>query len=747
MSNSINGKEYSLSKIFSKSFEFHIPSYQRPYAWTEDETNLLFDDLYDFYSNSKEENYFLGSIVLVKDEDKAFADVIDGQQRLTTLTILLANIASRFEGTQRDQMAGYIYEPGNDFEDIKASPRLFLRDKDQPFFNQYVQNLQIEELASMDAETLDSESKKHIVSNCKELKKRIDSIFTKDLENNQLFDFAQFLLTKCFLIAVSTPNQSSAFRIFSVMNSRGLDLLPVDIIKAQIIGKLEPQEQRIYTDKWEDMELEVTRSGFNELFGDIRMIYSRVKPQKTLIEEFDQYVMPNIKNGKDFIDHILEPYAEVYQIIKGCSYKSTGDNDKINNTLKWLNRVDNSDWIPISIKFLAENKNDADYVSWFFKKLERLVSFLLVTSKDVNYRIKRYHKLFQEIDDSPGHCVETPLTSLELTDNEKEEFFSYLSGDIYKMTSKRRNYIILRLNSFVSDEAFELNPKILTIEHVLPQTVDSSSQWNIWWPEESDRINWVHKIANLVPLTRRANSAAQNYDFENKKTKYFKSPSGTSSFPLTTQVLNYTEWKKKDLISRQKDLLSKFAIKWELSCDIVNSLLESFEEDSDDDTESSFPFLTEKSILIAEIPKSGSRWKQVNFSKYVFQVYFGADEKGSGHDIFITNIRPDGSKGQIETRRLVSVVSHNYRIEISCEETEGQYPKGGKRPIVIFREIKQYHFYYQVFLPYQPNYHAVYEALNKLYTGGGTLKRQITNTGALKSHLPELKLLNVSTEK
>lgn len=93
MGNKITGKEYQLSKIFSKEFNYYIPAYQRPYAWTEEETETLFDDLLDFYQTEKVDNYFLGSIVLIKDEDKPKADVIDGQQRLTTLTILIAVIA------------------------------------------------------------------------------------------------------------------------------------------------------------------------------------------------------------------------------------------------------------------------------------------------------------------------------------------------------------------------------------------------------------------------------------------------------------------------------------------------------------------------------------------------------------------------------------------------------------------------------------------------------------------------------
>lgn len=87
----ISGAEYPLKKIFSSDFDFMIPSYQRPYAWTTEEAGELFNDIKDFMDQQADDDpYFLGSIVLIKNETDSRAEVIDGQQRLTTLTILLS---------------------------------------------------------------------------------------------------------------------------------------------------------------------------------------------------------------------------------------------------------------------------------------------------------------------------------------------------------------------------------------------------------------------------------------------------------------------------------------------------------------------------------------------------------------------------------------------------------------------------------------------------------------------------------
>ncbi len=91
MSTKITAKEYSISNVFSKDFQFFIPPYQRPYAWNTEQAYELFDDIFTtFNSGSGNETYFIGSIVLIKEEGKPRSEVIDGQQRLTTLTILLS---------------------------------------------------------------------------------------------------------------------------------------------------------------------------------------------------------------------------------------------------------------------------------------------------------------------------------------------------------------------------------------------------------------------------------------------------------------------------------------------------------------------------------------------------------------------------------------------------------------------------------------------------------------------------------
>ncbi|MCK6421965.1 MAG: DUF262 domain-containing HNH endonuclease family protein [Aquabacterium sp.] len=561
MTKKISGAEFPLAKIFSSDFDYVIPSYQRPYAWTPVQAGELLSDLYDFYlKEDKEDTYFLGSIVLIKEEGKPHAEVIDGQQRLTTLTILLAALTHRATGQIRDAFHRYLCEPGNVLEGLAQKPRLTLRERDREFFKRYIQDVALDELIGLDPAQLDNESQRNIQANVRLFLQRLESAFSSD--SQAATAFGGFLVQRCFLVAVSTPSQQSAFRVFSVLNSRGLDLLPTDIIKSDVIGKVKPGLRDAYNETWEELEVETGRDGFAEVFGHIRMIYAKEKARRSLLDEFRERVIDKVPSAEDLVSKVIEPYTQAYLVAKNAEFVSTSNAAEVNALLRWLNRIDNSDWLPSAMRFLADHESDAAYVHWFIRRLERLAAYMHVCGYDVNARIERYAKVLNALE--KPHSLAQPVLAVELSDFEKKSFLQQLEGEVYLMTARRRNYLILRLDSFLSDGAATYDPSILTIEHVLPQTVAKDSVWAVQWPNAADQMRWLHRLANLVPLNQRRNSQAQNHDFERKKKAYFGGKQGVSSYVLTTQVLNTPAWTPAVVEKRQKDLIDVLASAWSL---------------------------------------------------------------------------------------------------------------------------------------------------------------------------------------
>ena len=258
MPQTISAKEQELKRIFSNDYRFEIPPFQRPYAWTTEQTSELLGDLLNAMGDNsididKVPPYFLGSIVLIKDPTKTPAQVVDGQQRLTTLTILLCVLRELSEDEEaRNSRHKYVCEPGDKDAGTENHYRLSLREQDQDFFRDNVQALgEVHNFMGQDKypdigqdKYPDNwnDSKKRIHGNTKHLWGELSKATKKTRDR-----LMGFLLQRCYLVVVSASDQDSAYRVFSVINSRGLDLSPTDILKAEIIGAIQDDIRPRYT--------------------------------------------------------------------------------------------------------------------------------------------------------------------------------------------------------------------------------------------------------------------------------------------------------------------------------------------------------------------------------------------------------------------------------------------------------------------------------------------------------------------
>lgn len=553
---SLSAKELQVCDIFCDKYAFEIPSYQRPYSWTPVEASELVSDLQEHIkhqSNTPLNPYFLGSIVLIKG-DSAESQVIDGQQRLTTLTILFSVLRHLIEDKDtKDEIMDKLVQKGKKLQKIENKYRILLRSRDREFFRENIQKEKgIKKLFDSTAELKDSQK------NIRENAICIHELL-KCKSQDDLTKLAEFIVTDCYLVVVTTPDTDSAYRIFSVMNTRGLDLTATDILKSKIIGAIPDTERQNYTAKWENIEESIGRERFGQLFSHIRMIYRRSKSQGTLIKEFDEHVKPR-ENPTDFISNILLPYSEAYENIINASFTSEKNAEKINNVFSWLNIVDNFDWLPPAIYYFAQNRNDTDRLLDFFKKLERLASCMMIFRANINERIKRYSEILSWISDKKD--VLSPDSPMMLTDEEIDKTLLALDGHVYE-NSRTRLMILLRLDSVLSGGEAEYKHGIITIEHVLPQNPDSSSQWIEWIPDEEERNNLVHRLGNLVLLSRSKNSSAKNYEFEHKKNSYFTG--GYSSFAITTGVINEPRWDADTILKKQEEYINKLSEEWKLN--------------------------------------------------------------------------------------------------------------------------------------------------------------------------------------
>lgn len=560
----INAKEHALSHVFCDDYSFRVPDYQRPYAWTEKETGELLEDILseldaDGGRGEGGPSYFLGSIVLMKELGKPDSDIVDGQQRLTTLTMLLSVLRDlSSDSHDKENIDRRICKRGDKFSGIEDGYRLTLRERDRMFFQDNIQARDcIANFVNKSSPTKFSDSQLRLFQNTQWLWKALEG--KPQVQRDRLMTF---LLQNTYLVVVTASNLDSAYRMFSVMNARGLDLSPTDILKAKIIGGVPVSDQPDYTDKWEGIEEELGRDRFERLFSHVRMIYAKDKLRKSLIEEFQEHVL-NSCGDREFIDGILEPYSEHYVSISDAAYESPDPETckKINSLLRYLGRVDHLEWIAPAMAFLRRHSGNGESVLQFVRDLERLVYALFICRSNINRRYRRYAEIIDAIQRDADLFEDGG--ALQLTFEEKKEVRVAINGPIYLQPRVVRP-LLLRLNDLRTDGAIHDYGKTISVEHVLPQNPNRDSEWLRWFPNLDDRSRWTNSVANLVLLSRKKNTQARNYEFDKKKETYFSSKNGVTTFALTVEVLKESVWTPEVLDRRQKELCATLIKEWRL---------------------------------------------------------------------------------------------------------------------------------------------------------------------------------------
>ena len=246
------GAEISnLKKILADDEKFYqIPDYQRPYSWDKENISDLIDDLVSAFSRNHDENYFCGSIVLVENNHDNRFDVIDGQQRITTFTIIACVFRDLYEETLGKKALKYISNSIQDeYEESKRKLRFLTNEKYQVDFESDV----LRKIEFIDFKNVERElKKKKYLANAH----YVNQFFTEKVKNENINveDFIIWFYENVVLAVITCPSQDSAIQIFNVLNDRGMPLSSIDILKSSLMVKLSSKEDMsAFKSKWENI--------------------------------------------------------------------------------------------------------------------------------------------------------------------------------------------------------------------------------------------------------------------------------------------------------------------------------------------------------------------------------------------------------------------------------------------------------------------------------------------------------------
>lgn len=523
MATTISVNKQSVSELLKtgRTKPFIIPEYQRPYAWTTDEAETLFEDIWEFATTigglDQNGSYFLGSIVSFENEDGE-QEIIDGQQRITSLFLLLRAIYTKL--TQGDdantdaaqnfirQIEPAIWRTDNrtgkvDYNNILLTSKVVDNEG-----NEVLRNILKEGVANPDSN--DNYSKNYI---------HFQKLYNNHCEKSPLkiYDFIYALLNQAILLPISADSQDTALTIFSTLNNRGLPLSDADIFKAKIYNNLKDDEKETFIAQWKSLEREAAEAheSIQQLFY-YYMFYLRAKENdvSSTTPGVRKYYSAN-KFVRLFDPNLMEELKTVLNLWKVINTNQDipgedwDNNMKIRKALDTLTSYPNEFWkYPVIIYYLSHrNKDNFDE------------QFLLFLNKLIEELMTRF-LLFPTINAVKGDIMK--LDAKIINDPCPEFDFREIDKSLLesKIRVPHRNIVRMLLKSYAYNHQEQLLPENWQIEHILPQ------KWQTSFFPDNDPKNvneMIEHIGNKTPFERKLNIVASNGYFKKKQQEYQKS--------------------------------------------------------------------------------------------------------------------------------------------------------------------------------------------------------------------------------
>lgn len=499
-----------------KNKKFAIPEYQRPYAWTTDQIQTLFDDLVEYTSGEeKDSTYFLGTIVAYENDENE-QEIIDGQQRITSLFLLLRALYSKLSSMSETlqsknfmrQIEAAVWEQDEltaevDFEKVLIVSRVVGEEENNIFTNILVTG-----------ET-EKGRKDTYSENYKLFVELIEDYASKEPE--LFYWFIQNVLNRAILLPITADSQDTALTIFSTLNDRGLALSDADIFKAKIYNYIDNSQKKDFIEEWK--LIDESASNANESIQKLfyyYMFYLRAKEndRNTTTPGIRKYYSQNQFEKlyqSDLLTN-LRLLVSLWTVINNrivVEGENWSENKEILKVLDSLSSYPNEFWkYPVVIYYLRY-KNSENFESDFLNFLRNLFAVLsarYVVTPTINAVKRSILNLNASVYQS-----KTPKFDFSLVD--EEEFKE-------KVKNAHRNTVRMLLKVLAYQKQDELLPEKWEIEHILPQKWQTS-----FFPDNSEREvrDLIEHIGNKIPFEKKLNIIASNGYFAKKKETYQKS--------------------------------------------------------------------------------------------------------------------------------------------------------------------------------------------------------------------------------
>ncbi|MBD2183972.1 DUF262 domain-containing protein [Aerosakkonema funiforme] len=557
---SIDSQLMSVGKLLAGNYSYCVPSFQRDYSWTETEVEQLWQDITETIDEGRTE-HFIGSIV-VNNSRKPELQLIDGQQRLSTISILmcvLRDIAKEQGDNQLAQAISEKYLGSLNLRTRKTEPKLVLNENNNQFYQKnIVESKGIESLRQIAKDKQLEKSSKLIIDSYLCLYKFIQERMKKSIDVGEvLIQLEECVRDKLIAIVIAVADEANSYLIFETLNDRGLDLSVADLLKNYLFSRAGKHIKEVQI-KW------ATINRLAENFELTKFIRHYWLSRYESVTEKDLYrkMASKLKTSSDVLNFLngLSEAAQVYGALENSqSFVWDSYDVNVKYDLERLNifKVNQC----YSVLLAAKDNLPAE----LFPKVLRMIVILsfrysVISASNPNKLESAYGKIVKYIREEKPKTAKAIFEQLKEIYPKDTEFANSFAQKSLANSSRLARYILSEINSYYTgNKELVANPNgtELNLEHILPQSLK-----DLWLGEfsKADPNLYIYRLGNMTLLDSSVNRKLGNNSFQDKCAKAYQS----SKLKITQEILDYPVWGPKQIEERQNKMAKAACQIWRL---------------------------------------------------------------------------------------------------------------------------------------------------------------------------------------
>jgi hypothetical protein len=540
----------TLSQLFADGSRFGLPHFQRAYAWGVDQVIRLLGDLQEAAGKSGARRWhFLGRILLAKPDGSARAAIVDGHQRLMTLTIIFSVARDLCpDGPRRQQLARLVSTQGADGTGDHLT--LLPQQSIVPLMVQFVQDQGATQRPLDDDLANLSEPEANIIANRDQIR---DVLAT--LGEHELDAFTEFLLGGCRIEVLEVEDENEAWSMLQIEEQTGLPFNATDRAKATLLSAMPAADRRICGPVWEAWQGRLGATDMEALLGHIRLLALRTRSAMPVETELIRH-FGFAKAGVAFFERELVPRADVLARLREPATGGTPFSEAVAASIARASWVERQLWVPAALLWGQRRGFDNPETGLMFARLERLVWMMRFSGTDPYVQQNRMIAVLAGID---GRASVADIRALDVTAKMRNEALANLRSTTF-YSKHYCGATLRRLSVIYGPDPGPVDKVAVTVEHILPRNPGDNSQWLRLFGSRKEVTAYANRLGNLTFLTEQQNQEAAAHDWPVKQGVLAKA----AQFSLSVAAAEKPEWSRRVIEQRTEALIAALFGAWDL---------------------------------------------------------------------------------------------------------------------------------------------------------------------------------------